>query len=167
MLKEPPLPDGVDPETLAGPYSVLFSRYQSNTDLQWRVPAFVLPVVIGSLAAGISVNSAAVQVVLAFVALLAGTVGALLMRRIEMTARWDRMLLDRYEKVILRDADALELLHGASFGERRHRYELPSQGQLKAFIDGAAMKFEPSASVFALMLVGGIVVFCLDLALAV
>jgi len=79
-------------------YSNLFLRYDSNTDLQWRVPATVMTVESFVYLGLVTVaHNDTARWCLAILGALLAVIGAASMRRIELTALADRALLDIYE----------------------------------------------------------------------
>src|SRR5690349_1537687 len=71
----------------------------SNTTLQWQIPLYVVPAQV-ALFIGVTSTDGTVSVALGAAAALIGVVGALVMRRIELTARWDRQSLDEFEALL-------------------------------------------------------------------
>jgi hypothetical protein len=97
-------------ENLRAAYAVAYARYDTNTSQQWQVPAFTLAAQ-GALIAGELSAQSWISAAVGFVALLLGGVGALMTRRIEYNAKWDRELLDSYEAILLIDYPDLRLHH--------------------------------------------------------
>lgn len=82
-------------------YQTLFLRYQSNTDLQWRVPSFVVTAEAFVFAGLFTLNSKAAVMLLGLLGFLLAIGGSLTMRRLELAAILDRGLLDIYETRLL------------------------------------------------------------------
>jgi hypothetical protein len=162
-------------------YSNLFLRYDSNTDLQWRVPATVMTVesfvYLGLVT--IQHNNAA-RWCLAILGALLAVIGAASMRRIELTALADRALLDIYESQL--DFRLPTLPHQMRFNSRLDKLKglqalqdvapaaavgsLPAGifygssvnntiGRSLVWIDRQFVKFPPSLTWFVLMVLTG------------
>jgi hypothetical protein len=82
-----------------------------------------------------------------------GGVGAVAMRRIELTPRWDRQLLDEYEAVLLAHDRDLRLLHNHSFPARlRVRPLESSAGRAQAFELWLTKRVPPGLAVMLLII---------------
>jgi uncharacterized membrane protein HdeD (DUF308 family) len=136
-------------------YQALNQRYASNTTLQWQIPLYVIPAQVGLLA-GIIASRHALAAVLGVAALVVGIIGSIVMRRIELTARWDRQKLDDFEREILPDKLSLRLLHDSQFIDRLRERQLRSSSTGFRRIELRLMLlFPPSLMVVVLMTVLG------------
>jgi len=145
----------VDRETLLAVYAVLNSRYSSNTTLQWQIPIYVFTAQ-AALLAGLIASKGGTAIGLGWLALAVGSVGSLVMRRIELTARWDRQLLSRYEDALLGVESPLRLLHDESFPARLRALPLASVSTRIRRADLLlALLLPPAALVMVLMLTLG------------
>jgi hypothetical protein len=79
----------------------LASRYASTTSFQWQVPAFGLTAQAALLAGIVATDSSSVATVLAIVSIVVAVAALVTTRRVELTAWWDRAMLDCYEEVLL------------------------------------------------------------------
>lgn len=78
------------------------------------------------------------------------------MRRIELTARWDRQMMDEFEARLLPHDDALRLLHDEQFRARLERRPLrSSSSRAKRLEVWLMMKFPPSLTIMLLLIVIG------------
>jgi uncharacterized membrane protein HdeD (DUF308 family) len=153
-LRIPTEPQPVQANVLAV-YQALNQRYASNTTLQWQIPLYVIPAQVGLLA-GIIASHHALAAALGVAALVVGIIGSIVMRRIELTARWDRQTLDDFEREILPDAHSLRLLHDAQFVDRlRERQLKSSSAGLRRIELRLMLLFPPSLMVVVLMIVLG------------
>jgi hypothetical protein len=100
-------------------YQVLASRYASTTSFQWQVPAFGLTAQAALLAGIVATDSGSVGAILATVSVIVAIAALVTTRRVELTAWWDRSMLDRYEERLL-PAD-LRLHHTLRLHERLKR----------------------------------------------
>jgi hypothetical protein len=147
-------------------YAVLSARYESNTTLQWQIPAYVIAIE-GSLLAGVLIARGLVTVLLGSVAFILSGVGSAVMRRIELTARWDRELLDLYETRLLASEPDLQLHHGKAFRERLQLRELrSSRSRLKTIELRCLLWVPPSLSTMILIIVLGLLALAVGLARA-
>jgi len=136
-------------------YGVLFERYASNTSLQWQIPMYVIPAQ-AALYVGIAAGGSDLGIFLGALACAVGLIGPIVMRRIELTARWDRQLLDEYEQRIAPESDLL-LLHDSQFLARLNRMELRSSRKgLRRFELELMKAFPPSLTVMLIMATIGV-----------
>ncbi len=151
--KQAPLRD--EQASLLAVYEALNQRYASNTTLQWQIPLYVIPAQVGLLA-GIIASHHALATVLGVAALVVGFIGSIVMRRIELTARWDRQTLDEFERQILSNDSPLRLLHDAQFADRLRERRLKSSSTgLRRLELRLMLLFPPSMMVVVLMVVLG------------
>jgi hypothetical protein len=136
-------------------YQVLYERYASNTSLQWQIPLYAIPAQ-AALFVGIAASEGFLAALLGAMAAVIGFVGAIVMRRIELTARWDRQTMDEFEARLLPQHDALRLLHDEQFRTRLERRPLQSSSSRAKRIElWLMMKFPPSLTVMLLLIVVG------------
>lgn len=142
-------------ETVLAVYQVLYERYASNTSLQWQIPLYAIPAQ-AALFVGIAASSGFLAVLLGVVAAAIGIIGAIVMRRIELTARWDRQAMDEFESRLLPRDAGLHLLHDAQFQARLRRRPLrSSQSPARRFELWLMMKFPPSLTLMLLLITVG------------
>ena len=145
--------EGVHDPSLLAVYATLFARCSSNSTLQWQVPAFVLASQ-GALLAGVLVTTGALALSLGVGSAVFGGAGALAMRRIELTARWDRELLDEYEKRLLVNDEDLRLHHDAVFPERLRLRPLSSSRSKAKRFELALLRLTPPSLIVMLLMIG-------------
>jgi hypothetical protein len=138
--------------TLLTVYGVLHSRYESNTTLQWQIPIYVIPAEGVLLVGLLSTSSDIVRRFLGVIALALGFLGCVVMRRIELTARWDRQYLDVFEDELLKEEPQFKLLHDQSFPARLRARPLSSAHSFIRKADLAFMHLAPAGSVVMLMM---------------
>lgn len=149
--------EGRQSQSVLALYQVLYERYASNTSLQWQIPLYAIPAQ-AALFVGIAATSGLLALLLGIVAVTIGLVGAIVMRRIELTARWDRQAMDEFESRLLPGHIGLHLLHDAPFRTRLERRPLrSSQSAAKRFELWLMMKFPPSLTVMLLLIIVGAV----------
>jgi hypothetical protein len=137
-------------------YQVANERYMSNTTLQWQIPLYAIPAQ-AALFVGVAATEGVISIVLGGVALVIGGVGAVVMRRIELTARWDRQTLDEFEEVLLPTRPVLHLMHNAPFKSRLRSKKLLSSQILPKRVELRLMRlFPPSLSLMVLLILVGL-----------
>ncbi|HTQ69655.1 MAG TPA: hypothetical protein VMI13_13285 [Solirubrobacteraceae bacterium] len=142
-------------ENMLAVYQAANLRYASNTTLQWQIPLYVIPTQVG-LVAGIVVSHHAIAAVLGATAFVVGLVGWIVMRRIELTARWDRQTLDDFESQMLPRDSPLRLLHDAQFSDRLRERQLKSSATgLRKLELRLMLLFPPSLMICVLMILFG------------
>jgi hypothetical protein len=104
-------------------YTALYSRYQGNIDLQWKLPALVLTAQSFLISASVQsfgrpLASAALSILIAGI----GAVSLGIMRRVELLAFLDRPMLDHYERILLQGTRAPLLQHGAKIKHLRGEF---------------------------------------------
>lgn len=82
-------------------YQVLFARYASTTQAQWQVPFLGMTAEVALLAGILASQSRSISVTLAIVSIGIAIASPAATRRIELTAWWDRDMLDEYERKLL------------------------------------------------------------------
>lgn len=143
-------------ENILGVYQALNERYASNTTLQWQIPLYAVPAQ-AALFVGIAASAGLLSFLLGLLAAAIGLIGAVVMRRIELTARWDRQALDHFEKRLLPEDGSLLLLHDAPFKTRLERRELRSSRSPAKQLELRLMKmFPPSLTVMVLLVTVGL-----------
>jgi len=85
---------------LAG-YHTIGSRYASTTAFQWRVPAFGLTANAALLAGILNTRALATHITMAAASMVVAVAALAITRRVELTAWWDRSMMDAYERVLL------------------------------------------------------------------
>lgn len=100
-------------------YQVLASRYASTTAFQWQVPAFGLTAQAALLAGIVATHSHSVPAILALVSVIIAIAALVTTRRVELTAWWDRSMLDAYEEQLLEPG--FRLHHSRRLHERMAR----------------------------------------------
>jgi uncharacterized membrane protein YphA (DoxX/SURF4 family) len=133
-------------------YNVANQRYMSNTTLQWQIPLYGIPAQ-AALFVGIATTTGAISVALGGVALLIGFVGAVVMRRIELTARWDRQTLDEFEQLLLPRGSSLSLMHDAPFKARLRKKRLLSSASFLKRIELRLMRLAPPSLALMVLLI--------------
>lgn len=104
---------GGDPDLIAV-YQGLVARWQSNNSILWQLFAFVIGADVALIVgyAGVK-NGSYLQFILGCLGLGGiGLLGPLAVRFIETILLMDRLLMDRYEEVLLRNHPNLRLFHG-------------------------------------------------------
>lgn len=146
-----------DEAALLTAYEVLASRYASTTAFQWQVPAFVLAGQAGVIVAIISVGNMAGAVLLGVGSLLAAAAAAVVIRRVELTAWWDRAMLDAYEEKLL--PREFRLHHARNLdGRLRHRpFRLSGSARRQHYELRMVRYGSPSLVLVAMMFATGIV----------
>ena len=124
----PKPPRGMDPlvpeatkgqvpeQALLTGYQVLASRYASTTAFQWQVPAFGLTAEAALLAAILGTPNHTSALVLAAVSVVVAVGAVAITRRVELTAWWDRAMLDRFEAELL--PEDMRLRHNLNLRQR-------------------------------------------------
>lgn len=139
-------------QVLLAIYAVLNSRYESNTTLQWQIPIYAFTAQ-AALLAGLIASRGETSVGLGWLAFAVGFVGILVMRRIELTARWDRQLLSKFEDYLLGANSPWRLLHDDSFPARLDAHPLLSASSILRQVDlRLAILLPPATLVMLLML---------------
>lgn len=92
---------GADPEALLTAYQVLFARYASTTQAQWQVPFLGMTAEAALLAGILASHARLISAILAIVSIVVAIACPAATRRIELTAWWDRDMLDDYERKLL------------------------------------------------------------------
>jgi hypothetical protein len=123
-------------------YGVLNARYASNTTLQWQIPIYVFTAQ-AALLAGLIASKGTTSIGLGWLAFVVGTIGPFVMRRIELTARWDRKLLSTYEDTLLGKHSQWRLLHDETLPARFRLMPLTWGGQFHQHLDLFVVKFFP------------------------
>jgi hypothetical protein len=141
----------IDQQVLLAVYAALNSRYESNTTLQWQIPAYIFTAQ-AALVAGLLASKGGTSVGIGWLALTVGVFGPLVMRRIELTARWDRQRLSAYEDEILGPESKWRLLHDDSFPARLRAMPLASVSTLIRRIDLVVAKVLPPAAILMLLM---------------
>lgn len=113
----PQITSSPEQASLVAAYSVLASRYASTTAFQWQVPAFGAAAEAALLAGNLNSDLRMVHVTLAAIALAIAPAAVGVMRRAELTAWWDRALMDAYE-VHLAIPPTLRLHHEKNLHQR-------------------------------------------------
>lgn len=90
-----------DDAGLIAAYTVAASRYASTTAFQWQVPAFGAAAEGALLAGTLGSDEQVVRLVLCGVAAVLAPAAIGVMRRAELTAWWDRSLMDEYERLLV------------------------------------------------------------------
>jgi hypothetical protein len=134
---------------LVAVYGVANQRYMSNTSLQWQIPLYAVPAQV-ALVVGVTATEGTTSILLGSAAALIGLVAVLVMRRIELTAQWDRRALDEFEAVLLPDRPALHLMHASQFRDRVRAKPLPPSRSLLKRWEARWSLYPPPS--FALML---------------
>lgn len=139
-------------DSLVAAYEVLASRYASTTQFQWQVPAFGL-VSEGALLSGIvSAHTAPVRYALAGVAVIVAIIVPAITRRAELTAWWDRGMLDEYESILL--PTPLRLHHNLNLkGRMAHREANFNMSKLRRKIELGIVMCAPPSLILAFALV--------------
>src|SRR5579884_429884 len=88
------------PQELAA-YQVLASRYASTTQAQWQVPLLAMTAEAALLAGILATKATSIAAILSAVSVVIACIAPLATRRIELTAWWDREMLDAYEANLL------------------------------------------------------------------
>ena len=141
----------IDREVLLAVYAALNSRYQSNTTLQWQIPAYIFTAQ-AALLAGLLASKGGTSIGLGWLAFIVGVFGPLVMRRIELTARWDRQRLSTYEDELLGADSKWRLLHDDSFPARIRAVPLTSVSTAIRRVDLLVARLLPPAAILMLLM---------------
>ena len=111
-------------DALISAYEVLASRYASTTSFQWQVPAFGVTAQAALLTGVVTTGDRLGAFILAGVSVIIALATMLTTRRVELTAWWDRSMMDRYEKLLI--PKRLRLHHRLNLRDRHKRQALDS-----------------------------------------
>jgi hypothetical protein len=138
-------------------YQALHGRYVSNASLQWQVAVYVIAAQAALLAGTIATREAASRWALGGADLVVGLLGALVCRRIELTAWIDREHLDELEETLARDEPEFWLHHGDTFAERldRRGLSISERNALRRLDLRVARHVRPGVGLAVLMVVLG------------
>jgi hypothetical protein len=138
-------------------YQVLHNRYASNAGLQWQVAVYIIAAQAALLAGTIATREATPRWALGVADLTVGVLGALVCRRIELTAWIDREHLDALEDIIARGHPELKLHHADTFVERLERrgLHISNHGLLRRLDLQVARHVRPGVGLAVLMVVLG------------
>lgn len=124
---------GPDLQQELAAYEVLSSRYTSTTQAQWQVPLLAMTAEAALLAGILATKATSIAAVLSVVSVVIACIAPLATRRIELTAWWDREMLDAYEQRLL--PEGWRLYHSLRLFERlrRRSFDLGQTGKLREF----------------------------------
>jgi hypothetical protein len=136
---------------ISATYQVLGSRYSSTTTFQWQVPVFGLTAEGAVLAGVLAAKTQAAAVALAMVGLIVALAAVAVTRRVELTAWWDRGMLDRYEEVLV--PEELRLYHELNVRQRLHRRKFRLNQRVPLDIQLRIVMLAPPSFVLSLALI--------------
>jgi hypothetical protein len=137
---------------LLAAYEMLGSGYASTTALQWQVPAFGIAGQAAILIAITTTTSVGVRIALGAASFVIALAVTAVTRRAELTAAWDRAMLDRYEQLLL--DDSLRLHHSGNLHLRlaEQPFRLV-RGPLPERFELGALRFAPPSLILCITMV--------------
>jgi hypothetical protein len=123
MPGSPPSVDATSLRTAAQLHATLFARFQTNTDVLWRIIAFTLTAE-GSLFVGVTqlVKAPVLRMILGFAIGGLAILGPVCVRFVETILLIDRAQLDQYERILLGNSPLSGRLRQDHVMDMRQRY---------------------------------------------
>jgi hypothetical protein len=146
------LPQGQSEAAMLAAYQVLASRYASTTAFQWQVPAFGIAGQAAILVAITTAHTLGIALALGGTSLFVALAVTGVTRRAELTALWDRHMLDRYEQMLL--VDSLRMYHTLRVHGRLEQQPFEfREGPFSPELELAAVRFAPPSFLLCLTMV--------------